>query len=259
MHANWLIFTDLDGTLLDHHSYDFTPALPALKRLRARKIPIIPVSSKTLAELEIFVTDLELVGPVIAENGCVIRLPGRQPQITAPAYPQLRAYLQRLREKFGYQFTGFGDMTVRQVVEATGLSEAAACLAMQRQASEPFLWRDSEEQLQRFTAEAEAIGLRLLQGGRFLHLLGNMDKGRALHKVVEWYRQQGRNDIQTLALGDSDNDIDMLLSADIPVIIRKPDGAHLDLPQRAGAVISELPGPTGWNQVLNRLLDENGD
>ncbi|MBW2005675.1 MAG: hypothetical protein JRI72_13960 [Deltaproteobacteria bacterium] len=26
-----LIFTDLDGTLLDDQTYDFTPALPALK------------------------------------------------------------------------------------------------------------------------------------------------------------------------------------------------------------------------------------
>jgi mannosyl-3-phosphoglycerate phosphatase len=259
MKPNWLIFTDLDGTLLDHHSYDFSPALPALQRLKARKISIIPVSSKTLAELEGYVAQLGLSGPVIAENGCVIRLPGRQSLLTDPAYPDLRDYLQRLRRQFGWQFSGFGDMTVQQVVEATGLSEPAARLAKQRLASEPLLWQDSETQLQEFRTAAQAKGLRLLQGGRFLHLLGDMDKGRALNQVVDWYRQQGLAHIKTIALGDSGNDIDMLLCADIPVIIPRPDGSRLDLPERTDAVISELPGPAGWNRILNQLLDRYGD
>jgi mannosyl-3-phosphoglycerate phosphatase len=255
MKSNWLIFTDLDGTLLDHHSYDFSPALPALQRLKARKIPIIPVSSKTLAELEGYVAELGLSGPVIAENGCVIHLSGRQPLLTYPAYPDLRSYLERLRREFGWQFTGFGDMTEQQVVEATGLSVPAARLALQRLASEPLLWLDSEERLQGFRAEARTKGLRLLQGGRFLHLLGDMDKGRALNRVVDWYRHQGWTHIETIALGDSGNDIDMLLCADIPVIIQRPDGTHLGLPERKDALISESPGPTGWNRIMNRLLD----
>jgi mannosyl-3-phosphoglycerate phosphatase len=259
MTHKWLIFTDLDGTLLDHHSYDFSPALPALQRLLARNIPIIPVSSKTLAELEGYVTDLGFSGPVIAENGCVIRLPGQQPLLTDPPYPELRDYLQRLRREFAWHFSGFGDMTIQQVVDATGLSEPASRLAMHRLASEPLLWQDGEKQLQDFREEVRSKGFRLLQGGRFLHLLGDMDKGRALIQVVDWYREQGWNDVRSIALGDSANDRDMLLCADIPVIIRKPNGSHLDLPERANAVISEFPGPAGWNQVLNRLLDRNGD
>lgn len=31
-----LVFTDLDGTLLDHESYDWSPARPALNRLSVR-------------------------------------------------------------------------------------------------------------------------------------------------------------------------------------------------------------------------------
>jgi mannosyl-3-phosphoglycerate phosphatase len=150
-------------------------------------------------------------------------------------------------------------MTVQQVIEATGLSESATRLAMQRLASEPLLWQDNEEHLQEFQTEITSKGLRLLQGGRFLHLLGDTDKGRALNRVVDWYRRQGLHELETIALGDSGNDVDMLSCADIPVIIKKPDGSHLELPERTHAVISEWPGPAGWNQAVNRLLDRDGD
>ena len=42
-----LVFTDLDGTLLDHHSYSHAAALPGLERLRGLEVPVIPVTSKT--------------------------------------------------------------------------------------------------------------------------------------------------------------------------------------------------------------------
>ena len=45
-----VVFTDLDGTLMDHDSYDVAPAKPALDALAARSIPVVPVTSKTRAE-----------------------------------------------------------------------------------------------------------------------------------------------------------------------------------------------------------------
>ncbi|MEN8165921.1 MAG: HAD-IIB family hydrolase [Pseudomonadota bacterium] len=254
----WLIFTDLDGTLLDHDSYDFTPALPAMERLKNNSIPIIPVSSKTLAELEAYIAELGLNGPVIAENGMVIRFPDQKPEITPPDYQSIRELCLDWRRDPDFRFTGFADMTLMELVEATGLSRKSAQLAMQRLASEPILWQGDDEAFARFKERVHYAGLRLLQGGRFLHLLGEMDKGRALTRVVDWYRSKGRHKIVTLALGDSGNDIDMLLSVDIPVIIRKKDGTHLDLPRREETIISDLPGPAGWNQAINRLLNAYG-
>ena len=45
-----VIYTDLDGTLLDHHAYAFDEALETIKALKDRGIPIIPCTSKTRAE-----------------------------------------------------------------------------------------------------------------------------------------------------------------------------------------------------------------
>ena len=47
-----VVFTDLDGTLLDKKTYSFEAAREALTELRARNIPLIVVSSKTRAEIE---------------------------------------------------------------------------------------------------------------------------------------------------------------------------------------------------------------
>jgi predicted mannosyl-3-phosphoglycerate phosphatase (HAD superfamily) len=47
-----VIFTDLDGALLDRETYSFEPALPALRFIKEKKIPLIFVSSKTRAEIE---------------------------------------------------------------------------------------------------------------------------------------------------------------------------------------------------------------
>lgn len=46
-----LVFSDLDGTLLDSHSYDWQPAAPWLTRLREANVPVILCSSKTSAEM----------------------------------------------------------------------------------------------------------------------------------------------------------------------------------------------------------------
>jgi mannosyl-3-phosphoglycerate phosphatase len=70
-----LIFTDLDGTLLDHDTYDFSPALPALAALRAAQVPLILCSSKTFAEMKYWGEVLDLHHPFISENGGALVVP----------------------------------------------------------------------------------------------------------------------------------------------------------------------------------------
>ena len=40
----FLVFTDLDGSLLDHHTYSYRDALPQLHRLEHRGIPVVPAT-----------------------------------------------------------------------------------------------------------------------------------------------------------------------------------------------------------------------
>ena len=255
--AQWLVFTDLDGTLLDHDTYDHRPALPALNRLRREGIPVIPATSKTLAELEELARILGLSGPQVAENGSVIALPGPPPRITIapPGYAGVRAFLSQCRQRIGWRFRGFADMSPREIAAHTGLSPEQAAHAAQRLASEPMLWLGSPEDKDLFCTHASEQGFRVLQGGRFLHLLGDTDKGRALRAVAgSW-----GGAVRTIALGDSPNDSDLLLAADVPVIVRRKDGSHLMLPQRPDVLITDAAGPTGWNQAISQLLDRAGE
>ncbi|MES9991989.1 MAG: HAD-IIB family hydrolase [Candidatus Thiodiazotropha sp.] len=251
-----LIFTDLDGTLLDHHSYDHRDALPALERLKHLQIPVIPVSSKTQAELVAVMKLLGLEGPIIGENGAVIIYPGEEPQIAPPGYLQIRDFLVDSRTNPDYDTLGFGDMTLEEVMEHTGLDRQMAARAKSRLGSEPFLWQGESAGLSQFRLDVAAAGLRLLTGGRFHHLLGDTDKGKALRYVTEHLKRNGYPVTTTIALGDSDNDQEMLLAVDIPIIVRKHDGTHIALEQRPDAIITDLPGPAGWNQAVHKLLQQ---
>ena len=259
MMKGWLVFTDLDGTLLDHNTYDYSPALPALRRLQELGIPVIPVSSKTLAELKEIRQQLHLKGPAVAENGSVIAYPGEPVQVAPPGYHLVRDFLIDRRANPDFDTFGFGDMSLEEVMEHTGLPREDAKRAMKRLASEPFLWRGNSESLSEFRRDVKASGMRLLQGGRFMHLLGDTDKGKAVELVINHLRKKGKAITRTIALGDSANDRDMLLAVDNPVIIRKPDGSHLSLAERPDAILTDQPGPAGWNQAIQQLIQQWGN
>lgn len=90
IHDPLLIFTDLDGTLLNSHTFEWQPAAPWLTRLHESGVPVILCSSKTAAEMLQLQTTLNLQGlPLIAENGAVIQLDVHWED--HPNYPRLIA------------------------------------------------------------------------------------------------------------------------------------------------------------------------
>ena len=69
-----VIFTDLDGTLLDA-AYSFLPAAPALEAVRRTSVPLVICSSKTRREIESYRIRLGNHDPFIAENGGAVYVP----------------------------------------------------------------------------------------------------------------------------------------------------------------------------------------
>jgi mannosyl-3-phosphoglycerate phosphatase family protein len=280
--TNLIIFTDLDGTLLDSE-YSFTEAIPALNIIHENDIPLILCSSKTKAEIAHCRKILNNTHPFISENGGGIFIHEKYFQFRIQVvidsyrgagfrvqkeenvyviklgadYSDLRNALHDLRSE-GFDVTGFGDMSIKEVSDLTGLKPADASRAKQRFFDEPFVFRGAASDVEKMKKTISDKGLNYTQG-EFFHIMGNSDKGRAVEVLKGLYSKQ-RGEIITIALGDSVNDIAMLERADYPVVIQKQDGSYNSevIQQVKGCIKAGGIGPDGWNRSVLKLLHQFG-
>ncbi|HXH86803.1 MAG TPA: HAD-IIB family hydrolase [Nitrospira sp.] len=267
-----VVFSDLDGTLLDSKTYTFEAAREALTELRARNIPLVLVSSKTRAEIEPIRLQLQNEHPFIIENGGGVVIPyGYFPfplteairrdayQIVelGTTYPLLRRALKDIQEELGRKLKGYGDMSLEEIVALTGLSCEDASLSKQREYDEPFVTEGVEFPENRLIEAVKKHGLRYTRGDRFSHLMGPHDKGKAVRYLIDCYRRKtglGNGTLMTIAIGNSLNDLAMLEAVDHPIIVQLADGSYD--PAIAVPHISKAPGPgpSGWNIAVRALL-----
>jgi mannosyl-3-phosphoglycerate phosphatase len=270
-----IIFSDLDGTFLDHHTYSFEALLPALQLVKSRRIPLIFCSSKTRSEIEKIQKQAGIVDPFIVENGAALFIPANYFDFEIPhvlrrasywiweigtPYNKLAAMLRQFSRETGVPVIGFADMAVSQVAAECGLTIAQARLAKRREYDEPFkLLTDDPEAITKLEAVIAARGLRCTRGGRFFHLLGNNDKGEAARRMARLF-ERAFGQIRMIGIGDSRNDLDMLRVVDLPVLVQKPGGGHDE------AIVKQIPnlrqaqhaGPVGWNEAIMAILAAEG-
>jgi mannosyl-3-phosphoglycerate phosphatase len=266
-----VVFSDLDGTLLSHHEYDWAPAAPAIDALRHRAIPLILTSSKTRREIEAWRARLDNTEPFISENGGALWLPAgwldHAPADAEPvgdlwrisfgiSYPAVRRVLPVIAGRLGVPLRGFGDMAAAEVAERTGLSGRDLVDVMAREYDEPFvparpLSPEEEATLEALAADA---GLSITTGGRFLHLLGGCSKGAAARRLLELLGQP-----RAVAVGDARNDLDLLQALDEAIVVARPDGSHDPI------LVAALPrarftrgiGPAGFSEGVLAAIESN--
>lgn len=264
-----VIFTDLDGTLLDHDSYAWKEAKPALNLCKQLHVPLILVSSKTRAEMDVLRHELGLTSPFISENGGGIFFPEEgSHRVPADAvyedglwkwslgrpYDLLVKSLRDIRDELGWKLRGFSDMPPEEISELTGLDLESSRLASLREYDEPFLLvEEGERDPDALYDAAKQRGLSVTSGGRFYHLHGKNDKGVSVEKLVAWYGEH-HSHVVTMALGDSPNDFSMLKGVNHAVLIRSSGqfpGLQDLIP---GLQITKEKGPKGWNAAVLDLL-----
>ncbi len=253
-----ILISDLDGTLLDHETYQFDAANTALQQIKQFNIPLILNSSKTAAEMILIREELKNQYPFVVENGAGIYLPNEKGDYERISFGQNRteilATLDQLKAKFDFSFTGFNDMNVEELMSSTGLTNRQAILARQRDFTEPLKWHDSDEQWDLFCTELKKYDLTFAKGGRFISVSGKVDKGQALHWIRNYYQERLNSEIIIVALGDSENDRPMLECADYSILIKSP--AH-ELPEiyASNLIVSEKYGSQGWNNAIIKLFE----
>lgn len=264
-----IIFTDLDGCLLNKHDYDWSPAAPTLRLLQQRQIPVIMNSSKTVPEMQRLSKELGLHGSTfISENGAVIcwgqefkDLDG-QIEVIGEHRDKILSLLWPLKSQF--RFRSFDDLGLAGVVKETQLPEDRARQALQRQGTEPLLWDDTEQHRRQFELILQASGLTMTKGGRFWHVAGQTTKGRAMQIVgMRWAKGRGSaedsrlslrdREIIMAAVGDSPIDQSMLDQADVPIGIPAAAGLGVQVDPVRG-IIATQTGSTGWAEAMIQLL-----
>jgi len=260
-----VVFTDLDGSLLDHNSYSYKPALPCLTFIRENNIPLIYTSSKTAVEIEQLCHRSDFHHPYIAENGGLLGTPKHYFSETQTSTVYTKNIIGIKREtilqilktlKPSFNFKSFHDMSIDELVEHTGLKHEDAVYAKQRDSTEPLLWLDDELKLDEFASHLEPHSLTLVRGGRFQHVMGEHDKATTMQLLIEQFKQHKDQPVISIALGDSPNDLKMLKTATHSILITNPHAPKMCDVNHANLLHAEHPGPQGWNDSLFALLKE---
>ena len=262
-----IVFTDLDGTLLDSRTYSYQQSLAAIERLREDGIPIIFCSAKTRAEQEIYRDELGLFHPFIVENGGAIFIPRAYfpfpfdyhkavDDLLAIELAIPRGRVRRLLTKIGrdndFHFKGFADMSAVEVAEITGLPLESSKLAQQREYDEPVEFDSSGKDVSEFLTKLGQAGLNWSYGGRLHHVMGGGGKGKAAEILSRLYRKMW-GEIRTVGLGNGLNDLPLLEQADIPILVQKRDHSWEDMNLPRLRKVQGV-GPEGWSRAIAEIF-----
>ena len=240
-----VIFTDLDGTLLDS-KYSFKSARLGLEVVKKQEIPLVIVSSKTRAEIEVYRKKLGNIHPFVSENGGAIFIPknyfheenkarlSREYRIIelGTKYDKLVGVLKKIGKKV--KVKGFSDMSVKELSKDSGLSLKEAQLAKKREYDEAFKLENKKDG-RLLIGLVRKHKLHLMKGGKYYHILGGNDKGKAVRILMDFYKEKYGN-VMTIGLGDAENDKKMLDITDKSCLIS---------------------GPRDWNKIVVDFLGMN--
>lgn len=273
-HHNIIIFSDLDGCLLDHNDYSFSAAKPLLQQLKQLDIPLILNSSKTQMEIEKIQAEMGIDLPFIIENGAAVFLNSKSghrefetnnesldaiDQYRIKKFAMFRedllAITNGIKGKYKFRYKGFSDMSSAQIAELTQLSTEGAFAASQRYFSEPVLWQDNQAKLLQFKQLLSKHEIELVAGGRFIHLCSQYSKGQAMQWLVQHWQTDNDAEKTVIALGDSMNDVSMLNNSDYAIVI-KNNGKKITAKGKIQTIYSSLPGTSGWVETLSALLNQ---
>lgn len=269
----YIVYTDVDGTLVDEN-YSYEAAKKVIEELITREIPIVFCTSKTRREIEVYRSQLGIKDPFISENGGAIFIASNYFEFDyrydyelssddqryrvielGTKYEELRRKLKEIEEESQgtFKIIGFGDMSAEEVAMDSGLSLQEAELSKMREYDEAFKVRAGERA--RIFEKIEAKGLHFTMGGRYCHILGDNDKGKAVKILNALYKKKYAR-METIGVGDSLNDLPMLRSVDIPVLVAKPDGRHESIEEERGIRIRKENGvgPIGWRNAIENII-----
>ncbi len=252
----WIV-SDVDGTLMDHF-YDLTPVIDTIAWLKKLGIPVILCTSKTKSEVKIIRDDLNLSDPYIVENGGAIY--GEHPDgkeweiILGESYSKLEKILNNLSEKIDFKLRPLNSLSDQEATNLTGLEGDSLSLMRDRHWSMPFL-NPPETINEKLEILCKRYNVDIFRGNRMSHLLSkNSNKGKAIKKLLT---KSKNSNVQIIGLGDSPNDLPLLLNSNFKIVISGINGPNQTLLNQLKGIefcISEKPNGYGWKDEVFKLI-----
>jgi mannosyl-3-phosphoglycerate phosphatase len=266
-----VVFSDIDGTLIDTFTREYGRSKELVKRLTESSIPVTLCSSKTWAEQEAIRKDLGLEEePFIVENGGAVVIPtgyfdgeeGRQVDGYAVielgrASEEIRKRLQEVRRRTGIAFRGVSDVSVEKLAQIVGMTNQEADRMSKRQYGETILEIDKSK-MEQFEQALRQDGLQIIHGGRYFDVTAGNNKGKAVRILMDLYRKKLGHDTIFIGIGDSPNDLPMLESTDIAILVQMHDGSWADI-NISGMVKVRGIGPAGFENAFANIMEAEID
>jgi mannosyl-3-phosphoglycerate phosphatase len=268
--AKTVIFTDLDGTLLDRNNYSYESAVDSINYLKDHKIPVIFCSAKTRSEQEYYRQKMGVFHPFIVENGGAIYIPEDYFQFRykyklkkdnynvielGMSHNRIRQIIEKIRTDSDIDIKGFEDLTIEEISLVTRLDINMSARAREREYDEAILPLPDNDENNRMLDAIIKANLNYTSGGSLYEVMGNNDKGKAVLILSELFRKQ-YGKIGTIGIGDNFNDLPMLQQVDTPFLVQKPDGKweDIDIKDKKLTRIAGI-GPYGWAEVIREYIE----
>ena len=257
--SSFWVISDVDGTLMDH-SYDLTPAKETIKTLKKLSIPVILCTSKTASEVKVIREELNLTDPYIVENGAAIYGESLKDVngeiILGEKYEILEEILNLISKEIDYKLIPLNNLNNQEATQLTGLEGNSLNLMRDRHWSMPFLNPPSFLE-KKISICCKKFKVDIFKGNRMSHLLStNSNKGIAINALKKYSNIQN---IQIIGLGDSPNDLPLLLNSDIKIVIPGKDGPNLlllDQLKDSEFTLATEPNGYGWKSEINKLINK---
>ena len=274
-----LIFSALEGALVDPRTDSYAGAEDALSELERRKIPYVLLTARTREEIEHIRKDLGHNHPFITENGGGIFFPDGYFSLKIPGvvrtarylsiaqgrpYAEVCEALDDIAEECSVGVAGFHHMSLREIADNLGLRPRDAELARAREFDEPFYFTSADEKaIAKFVETAKAKGYDARRGLTFWHFSAKCDTARAVRTVAQLFREATHIKLTLVGIGGSDLDLPWLRAMDHPVLLPGPEtapsstatGQTLENPGHGKTVVvGDAPGAVGWNRTILDII-----
>jgi mannosyl-3-phosphoglycerate phosphatase len=267
-----LIFSALDGALVDPRTGSSADAEETLSELDRLKIPLVLVSPRTRAEIEPVRRKLGHNHPFITENGGGIFFPDGYMNVRIPGavrnarylciaqgrpYKEVCTALDDIAEECSVGVAGFHHMNLREIADNTGLSQRDAELARSREYDELYFFTSADEPaIARFVEAARQQGFSARRGGMFWHFSSGCDPARAVRTLTQLFREAAHIKLRTVGIGAESDDVEWLQALDQAILL---PGKHADTEgprasQTKNITPGNAPGPAGWSEAILSII-----